>query len=112
MTSNFDFLAENWNFLQEDAQRVEAFALRDPRTAAFYARRTLERSLQWLYQNDTALKAPYEKNLAAMIYESTNHYKEVEYEEVEYDPPLVILDQLEALEAEIQGDLKALREMI
>ncbi len=71
MTSNFDFLTENWTFLLEDAQRVEAFALRDPRTAAFYARRTLERALQWLYKNDTALKAPYEKNLAAMIYEPT-----------------------------------------
>ena len=71
MTSNFDFLSENWTFLLEDAQRVEAFALRDPRTAAFYARRTLERALQWLYKNDTALKAPYEKNLAAMIHGPT-----------------------------------------
>ena len=71
MTSNFDFLTENWSFLLEDAQRVEAFALRDPRTAAFYARRTLEQCLRWLYQNDTALKAPYEKNLAAMIHEPT-----------------------------------------
>ena len=71
MTSNFDFLTENWTFLLEDAQRVEAFALRDPRTAAFYARRTLERALQWLYKNDTALKAPYEKNLAAMIHGPT-----------------------------------------
>ena len=71
MSSNFDFLTENWDFLLEDAQRVESFALRDPRTAAFYARRTLERALQWLYQNDTALKAPYNKNLAAMIHEPT-----------------------------------------
>jgi type I restriction enzyme, R subunit len=71
MASNFDFLIENWNFLLEDAQRVEAFSLRDPRTAAFYARRTLERALQWLYKNDSALKAPYEKNLAAMIHEPT-----------------------------------------
>ena len=55
--SNFDFLAENWNFLLEDAKRVEAFALRDPRTSSFYSRRTLERALQWLYRNDSALKA-------------------------------------------------------
>lgn len=71
MNSNFDFLTEHWNFLLEDAQRVENFALRDPRTAAFYARRTLERAMQWLYKNDTALKAPYERNLAAMIHEPT-----------------------------------------
>jgi type I restriction enzyme R subunit len=69
--SNFDFLAENWIFLLEDAQRVEAFALRDPRTSSFYSRRTLERALQWLYRNDSALKAPYDKNLAAMIHEPT-----------------------------------------
>ena len=43
---------------------------------------------------------------------SINRYKEIEYEEVEYDPPLVILDKLEALEAEIAGDLKELREMV
>ena len=69
--SNFSFLADNWAFLLQEAQRVEAFALTDPRTAAFYARRTLELSLKWLYQNDTALKAPYEKSLAAMIHEPT-----------------------------------------
>jgi type I restriction enzyme M protein len=43
---------------------------------------------------------------------SINRYKEPVYEEVEYDPPLVILDQLDALEKEIQDDLKELREML
>lgn len=43
---------------------------------------------------------------------SINRYKEIEYEEEEYDPPLLILDQLDALEKEIQADLKELREML
>lgn len=43
---------------------------------------------------------------------SINRYKEIAYEEVEYDPPHKILDQLEALEAEIQADLKELRGML
>lgn len=43
---------------------------------------------------------------------SINRYKEIEYEEVEYDPPAVILDELEALEKEIAKDLKELRGMI
>lgn len=43
---------------------------------------------------------------------SINRYKEIEYEEVEYNPPEVILDQLEALESEIQHDLKELRGML
>ena len=86
MASNFDFLQKNWDFLLEDAQRVEAFALPDPRTAAFYARRTLERALQWLFANDTALKAPYEKSLAAMIHESTfkNNIKQGLFGDIKY----------------------------
>lgn len=43
---------------------------------------------------------------------SINRYKEIEYEEVKYDPPHKILDQLEALEAEIAADLKELRGMV
>ncbi|MEP3629183.1 MAG: class I SAM-dependent DNA methyltransferase [Hyphomicrobiales bacterium] len=43
---------------------------------------------------------------------SINRYKEVEYEEITYDPPHVILDQLEALEGEIMADLKELRGML
>lgn len=50
---------------------MESYALRDPRAAAIYARRTLELSLKWLFAHDTALKAPYEKSLAAMIHEPT-----------------------------------------
>ena len=69
--SNFTFLSENWAFLLQDAQQVESYAIRDPRAAAIYARRTLEIALKWLFDNDTALKAPYEKNLASMIYAPT-----------------------------------------
>lgn len=86
MQSNFDFLNEHWSFLLEDALMVEASALRDPRTAAFYARRTLERALHWLYENDTALKAPYEKSLAAMIHEPTfkNNIKQGLFQDIRY----------------------------
>ena len=43
---------------------------------------------------------------------SINRYREIEYQQVEYESPLVILDRLEALEVEIQQDLKALRGML
>ena len=43
---------------------------------------------------------------------SINRYKEIAYEEVPYDPPHKILDQLEALETEITADLKTLRRML
>jgi type I restriction enzyme M protein len=43
---------------------------------------------------------------------SINRYKEIAYQEVEYDPPGKILDQLEGLEKEILADLKQLRGML
>lgn len=43
---------------------------------------------------------------------SINRYKEIEYEEVEYKAPAVIIDKLEALHAEIAKDLEALRGMM
>jgi len=53
------------------------------------------------------------EDIAANKYDlSINRYKETEYDEVEYDSPQVILDQLEKLEAEIQSDLKELRAML
>lgn len=43
---------------------------------------------------------------------SINRYKEIEYEEVEYEPPKVILGKLRDLEKEIQEDLDTLEEML
>lgn len=39
---------------------------------------------------------------------SINRYKEIEYEEVEYEPPKIILKQLRTLEDEIRVDLDIL----
>ena len=51
--------------------------------------------------------------IAANDYDlSINRYKEIVYEAVEYDPPLQILDELAALEAEIQQGMAELREML
>lgn len=53
------------------------------------------------------------EEIAAEEYDlSISRYKEVEYEEVEYDPPHLILDQLESLEGEILAELKELRAML
>ena len=43
---------------------------------------------------------------------SINRYKEIEYVEVEYDAPAVIIDRLEALQGEIAKDLGELRGML
>ncbi|MED3668116.1 class I SAM-dependent DNA methyltransferase [Geobacillus kaustophilus] len=43
---------------------------------------------------------------------SINKYKEIEYEEVQYEAPSVILERIEALEKEIILGIKELKEMI
>ena len=52
-------------------------------------------------------------NLTKYYYDlSLNRYKEIEIEEVEHRSPAEILDELDALEVEIQDGLKRLREML
>lgn len=43
---------------------------------------------------------------------SMNRYKEIEYEEVEYDPPQVILARVKKLEEEIMQGIEELEEMV
>src|SRR3989440_9510640 len=69
--SNFNFLENEWPELHESAEKVESLARMDARSCCFYARRTLELAIFWLYEHDPALKLPYDDNLSALIYEST-----------------------------------------
>src|SRR5689334_8892484 len=57
--------------MHESASRAEQFVNADPRTACFYARRSLELAVAWLYKNDSALHLPYQDQLSALIYEPT-----------------------------------------
>src|SRR5213082_920430 len=69
--SNFQFLITEWPELYESAAKVESLARTDARTCCFYARRTLELAIEWLYSHDSTLKRPYTDNLSALIYEPT-----------------------------------------
>src|SRR2546423_486000 len=66
MRSNFDALRE-WSESAQSSRRAENAALIDARAACFYARRTLELLVRWLYDNDPALKRPYEDHLASLL---------------------------------------------
>lgn len=68
---NFGFLKSEWPELHESAVKVESLALTDARACCFYARRTLELAIHWLYEHDAELKRPYDDNLSALIYEPT-----------------------------------------
>jgi hypothetical protein len=63
--SNFTFLQQDWPELYETAREAEQNVNSAPRTSCFYARRSLERAVKWLYANDSYLKQPYADNLAA-----------------------------------------------
>ncbi|RST49349.1 DEAD/DEAH box helicase family protein [Variovorax sp. DXTD-1] len=71
--SNFGFLQTEWPELHAEAQRAERAALADPRTACFYARRTLELATAWLFKAESghggSLRMPYKADLAAFLYE-------------------------------------------
>lgn len=69
--SNFSFLSPEWPTVHEDAQRAESYLHTDPRSACFYARRTLELLVQWLYKADSSLRLPYQDNLSALVHEPT-----------------------------------------
>jgi type I restriction enzyme, R subunit len=71
--SNFAFLQTGWPELLAEAQRAEAACHADPRTACFYARRTLELAVAWLYRAEGgtggALRMPYKADLSAYLFE-------------------------------------------
>jgi len=73
MASNFVFLQAEWPALFTEATKAEQAALTDPRTACFYARRTLELAVVWLFQAEGGrggkLQMPYKPDLSAFLFE-------------------------------------------
>ena len=68
-SSQYALIANQWPELHAEAMRVEECALSDPRTACFYARRTIELLVEWVYDNDSQLQRPYGYGpLADLIY--------------------------------------------
>jgi type I restriction enzyme R subunit len=75
--SNFLFLAEHWDFLLQDTQQVESYALRDPRAAAKANLLKLKANLprlksNWLFCK--RLRKPTRKQLVAV---NTQKHKRV-----------------------------------
>ncbi|KQB56012.1 MULTISPECIES: DEAD/DEAH box helicase family protein [Acidovorax] len=67
--SNFAFLQSEWSLLFEAASKAEGMANTDARASCFYARRTLELAVDWLYKHDKAFRLPYQDQLSALIHE-------------------------------------------
>jgi type I restriction enzyme R subunit len=69
--SNFDFVRGQWPAIAEEARRAEHYVFGDPRSSVFYARRTLELAVHWLYRADATLTPPYRDDLSSMLFEPT-----------------------------------------
>ena len=71
VVSNFEFARAGWPAIAEEARRAEHYTYGDPRSSIFYARRTLELAVSWLYRVDGSLVQPYRDDLVSLIYEPT-----------------------------------------
>ena len=69
--SQFAFLKLEFPSVYELARKAETSALADPRGSCFYARLALETAVNWLYDNDSSLRSPYDDSLSALIHEGT-----------------------------------------
>lgn len=67
MKSNFYFLQNQWPELYQRAVKAEKTVITDPRTALTYARMALELAVNWMYQNDSELELPFDKNLNSLM---------------------------------------------
>ncbi|MGI8670689.1 MAG: DEAD/DEAH box helicase family protein [Aridibacter sp.] len=71
MATNFTFLKDEWQTVYDSAVKAEKNVSSDPRTACFYARRTLEIAVEWMYEFDEYLQIPYDTSLYGLTSEET-----------------------------------------
>lgn len=69
--SNFTFLENEFDLVFKAARSAEDHAMADPRACCFYARRSVEMIVDWLYTHESGLKDPYSSKLAALLEEPT-----------------------------------------
>jgi len=67
--SNFQFLQQEWSGIFKEAKEAEQLTLTSPKASAMIARSALEKTVQWLYQNDEELEMPYDTKLSSLIHE-------------------------------------------
>lgn len=71
MNSNFILLQPEWPDVHEAAAKAESLVHSDARASCFYARRSLELAVAWLYTYEKKLRLPYQDHLSALIHEPT-----------------------------------------
>ena len=69
MSTPFEFLRADFPDLHRGAVMAGSAALRDPRTACFHARWTIEQAIKWAYAHDRSLPTPYDEGVSALLHE-------------------------------------------
>lgn len=67
MTSNFQFLKEEFKNFYDRSVKAEQLVLTDPRTSLVYSRMALEEAINWMYINDEELEKPYDSSLNSLM---------------------------------------------
>jgi type I restriction enzyme R subunit len=67
MTSNFEYIKEQFPDVFAAAQEAEENAYRKPITSAIYSRQAMELLINWVYQVDHEYEIPYQNTLVAKI---------------------------------------------
>lgn len=67
--SNFQFLQNEWPAIFKEAQEAEKLTVTSPKASAIIARSTLEKAVEWLYDNDAELVRPYDTKLSSLIHQ-------------------------------------------
>lgn len=65
--SNFFFMLAQWPDLAQRARKAEQFAWIDPRVSMMYARHTAEHIVDWIYEHETAISYPYQRDFNGLL---------------------------------------------
>ncbi|MHC4455380.1 MAG: DUF4145 domain-containing protein [Planctomycetota bacterium] len=80
MSSNFIFLRSSWQELYSSSSEAEKNTYSAPVTSAFYSRRAIEITLNWLFDNDPDYERPYYKSVGiAQLLNSPSCVNNIDY---------------------------------
>ena len=65
--TNFNFLLKEFPQLYHEAKDAEQHTFTAPRFSALLCRSTIEKAVNWLYENDEDLEFPYDNKLASLL---------------------------------------------
>tara|TARA_R110000744_G_scaffold237369_4_gene354809 strand:+ start:15112 stop:18594 length:3483 start_codon:yes stop_codon:yes gene_type:complete len=67
MSSNFQFLKNEFVTLHDRTVKAEQLVITDPRTSLIYSRMALEEAVNWMYTNDEDLELQYDTSLHNLL---------------------------------------------